>query len=172
MSAPASTPKTHPADAERVPSPPPVKIDHISLPVPPKNHVYLAIPEDIPIRTITGEGIQGLCRIDSGNLVDELQAALIDVTTAVQTLGRKGKLKLSMTIAPGGHNRVSVEFDVTASPPREKRHPSQIFCTPLGQLVSRDPDQMEMDLRTAPKPEQAPLRTVTPPEQAPLRTVA
>lgn len=161
---------THEASAERVPTEPPVKIEHMTLPVPPKNHIYLAIPEDIPVRAITGEGIQGLCRIDSGNLVDEFQAALIDVLTAVRTLGRKGKLKLSLTIAPSGHNSVAIDFDVTSAPPKEKRHPSQIFCTPLGQLVSRNPDQMEMDLRHAPKPDQAPLRSVQPPEKEPLRT--
>lgn len=171
MSTKASTP-THEADAQRVHTPPPVMIEHVSLPRPPKNHVYIPIPEDIPVRTITGEGIQGLCRIDSGNLVDEFQSGLVEVITAVQTLGRKGKLKLALEIAPGGHNRVAIAFDVSASPPREKRHPAQIFCTPLGQLVSRDPDQMEMDLRHAPKPEQAPLRSVAPPEQPPLRTVA
>lgn len=161
---------THEASAERLPTEPPVKIEHLQLPVPPKNHIYLAIPEDIPVRTITGEGIQGLCRIDSGNLVDEFQSALRDVITAVQTLGRKGSLKLKLDFAPGGHNRVAIAFDVVASPPREKRHPAQIFCTPLGQLVSRDPDQFEMDLRTAPKPDQAPLRSVQPPEKEPLRT--
>lgn len=163
---------THEAATERLPSDQPVKIEHMTLPVPPKNHVYIPIPEDIPIRTITGTGIQGLCRIDSGNLVDEFECALKDVITAVQTLGRKGKLKLALEIAPGGHNRVAIAFDVTSSPPREKRHPTAIFCTPLGQLVSRDPDQFEMDLRQTAPPDAAPLRTVAPPETAPLRTVA
>ena len=160
---------THEAATERLPNDQPVKIEHMTLPVPPKNHVYIPIPEDIPVRAITGEGIQGLCRIDSGNLVDEFQSALIDVLTAVRTLGRKGKLKLAMTIAPSGHNSVAIDFDVTSAPPKEKRHPSQIFCTPLGQLVSRNPDQFEMDLRQTAPPDAAPLRTVAPPEKAPLR---
>lgn len=171
MSASASTPKTHDANAERVPGTPPVKIEHITLAVPPKNHVYIAIPEDIPLRAITGEGIHGLCRIDSGNLVDEFQDALVEVLTAVRTLGRKGKLKLSLVIAPSGHNAVAIDFDVTSAPPKEKRHPSQIFCTPFGQLVSRNPDQMEMDLRQVSKPAQEPLRHVEPPAPATPRQV-
>ncbi len=165
-----STPPILETDAERLPVP--VKEEpHLKMPLPPKGHIYIAIPEDIPKRCITGEAIQGLCRIDSGNLVDELGAALLEVLSAVRTLGRKGKLKLALEIAPGGQNRVAIAFDVTASPPREKRHPFPIFCTTHGQLVSRDPDQMEMDLKTAPPREAGPLRTV-PDQGRELRTVA
>ena len=151
-------------------TPPPVMIEHVSLPVPPKHHVYLPIPDDLPIRAITGEGIQGLCRIDSGNLVDEFGGAMHEVLSEVRRLGRKGKLSLSLVIAPGGADSLSIEYDVNPKPPKEKRNPSMIFCTSEGQLVTRNPTQMEMDLRHAPKPEQSPLRSVAPPEQTPLRT--
>lgn len=162
---------TLPADVTALPSAPPELEKTVSLPLPPKNHIYIPIPEDIPNRSITAPGVHSLCRVKNGDFIDEVDAALSEVVQAVTRLGKKGSLKIKIEVQPNGQGRVAIDTDVVCSPPKEKRHPYPLFAF-NGQLVNRDPDQMEMELKTTPHPNVVPLRTVTPPDQStPLRTV-
>lgn len=162
--APAQPP-TLDADAQRVELPPSAPKPQIVLDPPPKAHVYVPIPEDIPRRAITSSGLHGLCRVDSGNLVDELDGQLTELLQSVQTLGKKGKMKIELEFTPNGMSKIAVTYDVSIKAPKEKRHAYSLFTTPNGQLVSRDPDQMEMDLRSV-EPGKRKVREVAPPPAA------
>ncbi len=172
----SAPPPTHEADATTIPTEESGQMvllapSQMIMDAPPKGHIYLAIPADLPTLAIQNDSLHSLCRVDNGELIAELGSAVVEVLTAVMTMGRKGEIKLTLKIAPDGQKRVTTCWDVAAKPPKEKRNPSPIFCTEHGQLVTRDPDQMEMELKTVTPVKAQPMRTVAPPPQYPLRTV-
>ena len=127
----------------------------ITLEEPPRSHHYLAVPDDIRPTALTSEAIVGLCRIEGGDFVAHLNDELRALNVACLTLNKKGSIAIKLTLDPAGQVKA----------PKPKRHPSLLFMSSTGQLLSRHPDQMEMDLRTVPSPDRQPLRVVTPPEK-------
>lgn len=152
MSKPALNPS--PAQAEET----------IQMPLPPKGRTYIAVPDDIRLTAINSEAIHSLCRIAGGDLVAELNEKLSQLVTACGSLNRKGGLSLKVNIAPGGMGKMEISFDCDIKPPKEKRHPSMLFCTPKGQLLANDPSQQELDLRVVPDGQRPPLRVVEDPK--------
>jgi hypothetical protein len=137
----------------------------ITLEEPPRSFRYLAVPDDIRPTALNSEAILGLCRIDGGDLVAELNEELRDLNMACLTLNKKGSITIKLTLDPAGQAQVEIDYDITVKAPKAKRHPSLLYMSSSGQLLSRHPDQMEMDLRTVPTPDRQPLRVVTPPEK-------
>jgi hypothetical protein len=145
--------------------------DSITLPSPPKSHRYLAVPEDIRPTAINSEAIIGFCRIDQGDMVAEIDERLQELNIACLTLGKKGKFTLCITLTPAGQSQIEIDYDVSIKAPKCKKHPSLLFISEKGQLLSRNPNQMEMDLRTVATPDSAPLRVVEPPAKSDIRRV-
>jgi len=149
---------------------PPVPLEStITLPVPPKGRFYIAIPEDLRATAINSDAVHSLCRIDGGDMIAEIGEKLPQLVTACGTLNRKGSFSLKVVITPGGMGKMEISYDCDIKPPKEKKHPSMLFCTAEGQLLNRDPSQMEMDLRTVAHPDRAPLRVVEPPQKEEAR---
>lgn len=145
---------------------PPVPAERtIIMPEPPKNHRYIAVPDDIRADAITSDAVHSLCRIASGEMIAEISEKLPQLITACGTLNRKGGFSLKIQISPGGMGQMEIGYDCDIKPPKEKKHPSLLFCSTSGQLLSRDPAQMEMELRSVPMPERQPLRVVEAPEK-------
>lgn len=141
----------------------------LTLPLPPKGHHYLALPDDIRATAFTSDALHSLIRIGNGDLVAELAEKFPELISACSTLNQKGSLTLKVSIAPGGMGKMEINYDVSSKVPKEKKHSSLLFCTQKGQLLNRDPAQLELDLRTAALPKMGELRVVEIPAPQPLR---
>lgn len=134
----------------------------ITLEEPPRSHHYLAVPDDIRPTALTSEAIVGLCRIEGGDFVAQLNDELRALNVACLTLNKKGSIAIKLTLDPAGQAQVEIDYDITVKAPKPKRHPSLLYMSSTGQLLSRHPDQMEMDLRTVPSPDRQRLLPVWP----------
>lgn len=143
----------------------------ISLPLPEPGFRYLQVPEDIRPTALTSEAILGFCRIDGGDFVAEIDEKLHELNVACLTFNKKGEMKVSIKLDPAGQSQIEIDTDVTIKAPKEKKHPTLLYISTQGQLLSRHPDQMELNLRTVAKPESRPLRVVEPPSRPTVRKV-
>jgi hypothetical protein len=89
----------------------------------------------------------------SGACQDELSEKLNALNHAVRHSGKKGKLVLTITIAPlskGGGNAVGVTDRIDLKSPQEEPEVSVFYVSEEGQLSRNDPRQREFNLRPVP----------------------
>ncbi len=75
-----------------------------------------------------------------GTLNQELAEGLHELTNAVQTLGKKGTLTLTITVVPTKGDHVGVIDDVTVKAPKPDRPDSLWFVDHDGNLTRNDPN--------------------------------
>lgn len=119
----------------------------VTLPAPPRGFMYVQVPEDLRKSAIQSEAIRSLCRISNGELVAGLDDDLKELTAQVQLTGKKGKVVITIAMKPSGERRVDIVSDIKVTAPKTPPSPCILFTTPTGQLVPRDPDQRELDLK-------------------------
>lgn len=124
-------------------TPPPT----VNLPAPARGFMYVQVPDDLRASAITSSAVANLCRISGGDLVAGLDDDLKVLTAQVLLTGKKGKLVLTIALKPDGHKKVIVASDVKLTAPKTPPEPSILFATPAGQLLPRDPEQQELDLK-------------------------
>lgn len=96
-----------------------------------------------------------LAALEFGNLVPEASEKLAKLVSRVVTTGKKGKITISLEIAPGKGNsgQVKIESEITIKEPKPEKGESIFFGTVQGQLLRRDPRQKELDFSgDLPKP--------------------
>lgn len=96
---------------------------------------------------------QAIREINKGALLEELDGSLRDVIRAVRKLGRKGKLKLELTIRPaskGDTDSLMLDHAVTATPPEPDRPADFFYAHGEDGLGKHHPEQLTISLRTGP----------------------
>lgn len=119
----------------------------LSLPLPPKGHHYVAVPDDIRPSAIQSNAIATLCRIRGGDLVSELEDDLAQLAKLCLVMGGKGKLVLQISVKADGLRRLEFKPELKTTLPKAPAEGSVLFATESGQILSRDPAQPELDLK-------------------------
>jgi hypothetical protein len=132
----------------------------INLPYPEPGYHYVQVPKDITQSTIRQPIVASLCRISNGDLLAGMDEDLSELIKSVQTLGEKGHITLKLTVAPGGMKKVKIDPTLTKKIPTEKAESSILYASSEGQLLLRDPDQPELDLRIIEDAAPAPRRVI------------
>lgn len=119
----------------------------VNLPAPSRGFMYVQVPEDLRASAITSEAVATLCRLAGGDLVAGLEDDLKTLAAQVLLTGKKGKVVLTLAMKPDSYKKVVVATDVKLTAPKTPPEPSVLFSTPSGQLLPRDPEQMDLDLK-------------------------
>lgn len=111
-----------------------------------------------------------------GTFIDEASDALNKLVTAVDETGRAGKLTLTLSIkkATRGSGAMVIQDEIKLSMPKQDSRETMLFATPEGNLVTEDPRQQSLELRTvqnATADASSPIKTVSD-DRGPLKTVA
>ena len=82
-----------------------------------------------------------LAQINHGALADEAAAMLADLVQEVTHIGRKGKLTLTIQVAPftGNNDTVQLSGKAVVTPPAHDPHAGVFFFTGDGALSRNDP---------------------------------
>lgn len=111
--------------------------------------------------------MDALFQLRSGKALDELSQQLADLVGAVRKTGKHGTITLQLKVAPataGEVRQIFVTDSIKFNPPQQPRPSTLFYPNEDNQLLRKDPNQRELELRTVEgKQEQ-------PPE--PLREVA
>ena len=117
----------------------------------------------------TGSGhkpfAQTLREIRNGLLHADLTDRLAEVTVAVVEHDKPGSVTLTLSIRPNAAGTVTVSDDVKAKVPEGEKPATLFFADGDGNLLRRDPRQMEMTgaLREVPATDRPAPRDVPPP---------
>lgn len=142
MSKPTATAeKTHEATVI------PITGNTVTLTAPERGFQYVQVPKDLQKAAITSSGVASLCRIGNGDFIAGLSEDIQEVAKACLMLGEKGSLTIKLAFAAGGMKKLSIKPTIAVKAPKEKTEESILYSTPDGQLLTRDPDQPELDLR-------------------------
>ena len=89
-----------------------------------------------------------LAQLSSGQVVDDLNESVAEVTKAVEESGKAGSLTLKIAIAPNGESMVTFEATVTTKTPKASLGKTLFYTDAEGGVHRRDPRQCEMPLRS------------------------
>ncbi len=98
-----------------------------------------------------------------GSALTELSESLAAVVAAVRATGKKGKLKLELSICPASKGEtvcVMIEDTITTKLPQLEKPVSVFYSDEQNMLHRVDPRQKELELRSVPTPPTAELRQV------------
>lgn len=112
--------------------------------------------------------------LGSGTFIDEASDALNKLVTAVDETGRAGKLTLTLSVkkASRGSGAMVVMDEIKLALPKQDSRETMLFATPEGNLVTEDPRQQKLELKSVPAavdPAITELKTVSP-QSAELKT--
>lgn len=130
-----------------------------AAPAPKRNHMLVEVPDDLRKSAIQAQVIASLCRIGGGDFIAELDEDLQTLVSSCITLGKKGKLVITLAVEPNSFKKLAIKPKIDLRAPKVETVQSILYATEKGQLLTRDPDQMEMDLKVVSMPEQ-PAREV------------
>lgn len=125
----------------------PMNGNTVTLTAPERGFQYVQVPKDLQKAAITSGGVAALCRIGGGDFIAGLTEDLQEVAKACLTLGEKGNITIKLAFSAGGMKKLVIKPTIAVKAPKEKTEESILFATPDGQLLTRDPDQPELDLR-------------------------
>lgn len=131
----------------------------------------IEVPADLRVSTITSPAIVFLSRLESGDLISELNDKLREVAGACYNLTKKGKITIELDFKPSGARKMDIRASIKTKVPQEERAPSTQFVTPDGQLLAHDPDQQRFDLKVI-KTHDVSARVIDVEEAAPARKIA
>ncbi|WP_169294637.1 hypothetical protein [Advenella sp. EE-W14] len=94
---------------------------------------------------------QTIQRIRSGMLCLEATEQLAQVVKAVEETGKPGELNIKITIKRLGRSgALDISDKVTSKVPKEQPITTMMFVSPEGNLLTEDPRQSKLDLKTVP----------------------
>lgn len=98
--------------------------------------------------------LETLDQLDRGDLVPELDGALTRLVEAVHATGKKGTLRLTLTVDPATKlaDMVTVSAAVAEAPPKPPRAGTLFYADEDGRLAREDPRQTRLDLQQAAPP--------------------
>jgi hypothetical protein len=89
-----------------------------------------------------------LRHIGAGCLIDEASEKLSELVNAVSSTGKAGKLTITIDIRKATAGALAVAGKVTIKKPAEPAIEVLMFPTPEGNLLTEDPSQIKLDLRS------------------------
>ena len=88
-----------------------------------------------------------LADVNKGNALAELSNELSALIGAVRATGKKGSLRLKLTLSPDDNGETSsVEVDIETKLPRPDRPKTVFFITEDNRLTRRNPAEQELKL--------------------------
>lgn len=87
-----------------------------------------------------------LAKLRQGECEEELTQALAKVVAAVQSTGKAGKIKLTITVKPTKSLALEIDDDVTVDVPTLAHPSTLLFPTIEGNLQEQNPMQRALDL--------------------------
>lgn len=94
------------------------------------------------------EIIQTLALIGNGDFLPELQDAFRDGEKAMAEVNKAYEITVKIKVAPNGARKRVITHDVKTKLPKAVAQSTYLFATDNGQLVQKDPDQRELNLKT------------------------
>jgi len=90
-----------------------------------------------------------LRHVRGGLLINEASELLAEVVKAVETTGKSGKLTIELQVKKLSRSGALEIIDkVTAKAPTEAPMTTMMYPTPEGNLITEDPRQAKLDLKT------------------------
>jgi hypothetical protein len=110
--------------------------------------------------------MDALLQLRSGKAVDELSQQLAELVGAVKKTGKQGTITLQLKVAPataGEVRQIFVTDAIKFNPPMPARPSTLFYPNEDNQLLRKDPNQKELELRSVEGEQQdsQPLREVT-----------
>lgn len=90
--------------------------------------------------------LMAIGRIDGGLAIETADHALRDVIAAVQRSGKKGKVTITLEVAPNGEMGFAASAKVTANAPQVNFGQSFFFMGRDGMLTRQAPDMQQLGL--------------------------
>lgn len=92
--------------------------------------------------------IDSLRRIRGGAFLDEASEQLAQLVSAVDATGKAGKITLEISVKKMSKGAMGVIGLVKLSAPKELPDTTLMFPTPEGDLLTEDPRQQKLELKT------------------------
>jgi hypothetical protein len=118
----------------------------VTLPAPKRGFQYVEVPEDLSKHVFNLPGLYSLCRLESGGILEDLDAHLSKVVGRAMTMQKKGTVSLAITLKPEGIKNMEIKAKVDSKPPKIEPTATMLFATEKGQLLAHDPAQLELGL--------------------------
>lgn len=112
-----------------------------------------------------GKPINETLRILSGdkegsNFLDDISEALAELVIAVDTTGKSGELTIKIALKKATRGALSVAGKYSIKKPVTAPDVTLLFSTPEGNLLTQDPRQQNLELKTIAAAPAAPLKQV------------
>lgn len=105
---------------------------------------FVEVPDDIQKAAITSQAVSTLCRLDGGDSIAGLDDDMRELTAACLTLGKKGKITITIDVEPAGVGRLAWALKCSAKIPKPDSKKQVLFATATGQVLARDPAQPDL----------------------------
>ena len=92
--------------------------------------------------------VDSLRKIRGGAFLDEASGQLAELVSAVDATGKGGKITLEISVKKMSKGAVGVLGIVKLSKPKELPDTTLMFPTPEGDLLTEDPRQQKLELKT------------------------
>jgi len=105
------------------------------------------VAKDVAVETFLANSLISMLRThDKGRAIGLIESDLREVVTAVKSIGKGGKLTLTISIKPLDKegDQVSVELDSKVNCPKPEAKPSLYFITRESGLSRNHPDQLSL----------------------------
>lgn len=102
--------------------------------------------------------IEVLADLEGGNVVNDLTAALAELTSQVMAVRKGGALTLKISILPNGETSIEVRADIKVKEPDAPRERTILFADEFGALRRENPRQFNLQLREV---EKTPLKDIS-----------
>lgn len=89
-----------------------------------------------------------LRHLQGGSFLDEASEQLADLVSAVDATGKAGKITLEISIKKMSKGAMGVIGKIKLSKPMEAPDATLMFATPEGNLLTEDPRQQKLELKT------------------------
>lgn len=132
----------------------------VTLPAPKRGFQYVEVPDDLHKSTFDLPGLYALCRLEYGGMLDDFDTKLAKVVAKCMSLGKKGSIALTLHFKPEGSKKMEISAKVDPKAPKDSTPSTYLFATERGQLLEKDPDQRELDLRIVSLPARRAARDV------------
>lgn len=94
-----------------------------------------------------------LRHIGGGVFIDTASDKLAELVAAVDSSGKSGKIQLNITVKKATRSgAMIISGKVLMTKPAEEAMEAMLFATPEGNLVTEDPHQQKLDLKSVETP--------------------
>ena len=93
--------------------------------------------------------VRTLRQLDFGNVVDDADKKLVELVQAVQATGKNGKLTITVNVRKATAGALAIVGKCAITKPAEPPAEVLMFAGEDGELLTEDPRQQKLELKTA-----------------------